>query len=303
MKKGGVNRRFGEWLDGARRRAGISLSGLSELMKEGELSLRELGDVSEINYTMLHRVEQGERFLSDEKILRLARIFDEDPDRLIALQRADKEAISAKKLPRGPKFIPGFKPEVEVAVLRFLKIYRIRKNFKKITFPLDIIDFFQTVFGLETCRVSFFKKGWSKSANDQKLAALIAGENKIYINEDLDKNGIPFPEVNERFSLAHEGAHFIICKKNQNFSSQPIFFRSKDLHNPEERTVNYWAGAILMPKPALTSKIESMSRNRIKEVIVDLAEDAPGLCEEFGVSKLALEIRLRQIGIQFKKTL
>jgi Zn-dependent peptidase ImmA (M78 family) len=299
MKKGGVNRRFGEWLEGARRRAGISLSGLSELMKEGGLSLRELGDVSEINYTMLHRVEQGERFLSDEKILRLARIFDEDPARLIALQRADKEAISAKKLSLGPKFIPGFKPEVEAAVLRFIKIYRIRKNFKKVTFPLDSKDFFQTVFGLKTCRESFFKKGWSKSAGDQKLAALIIKENKIYINEDLDKNGIPFPLINERFSLAHEGAHFILCKENPDFSDQPIFFRSKDLHNPEERIVNYWAGAFLMPKPALTSKVEP----RIKEEVLDLSKHATDLCKEFGVSRKALEIRLTQIGIKFKKTL
>ncbi len=301
MKKRGENRRFGVWLEAARMSAGISLNELSELMKEGRLSLRELGDVSEINYSMIHRVEQGERFLSEEKILRLARIFDEDPSRLIALHRADKEVISAKKLSHGPKFIPGFKPEIEAAVLRFLKIYRIRRNFQKVSFPLDIKDFFKMVFGLETCRVSFFKKGWSKSASEQKLGALIIGEKKIYINEDIDENGIPFPDVNERFSLAHEGAHFILCKKKRDFSSQPIFFRSKDLHNSEERTVNYWAGALLMPKPALTSKIEIMSGKRIKEAIVDLAKDAPILCKYFGVSKHALEIRLRQVGINFNK--
>jgi Zn-dependent peptidase ImmA (M78 family) len=131
------------------------------------------------------------------------------------------------------------------------------------------------------------------------LAALNIGEKKIYINNDLDKNGIPFPGVNERFSLAHEGAHFILCKKNRDFASQPIFFRSKDLYNPEERIVNYWAGAFLMPKPALTSKIEP----RIKEEVLDLSKHATDLCKEFGVSRKALEIRLRQIGIKFKKTL
>src|SRR5665648_539091 len=101
MKNGDQNK-FGKWLKEARESAGMSLVGLSEMLKkdykDGRLSLRELGEISEIDYTMLSKVEQGVRFLSDEKIICLARIFDINPNELISLKYKDKKAVSVNKL-------------------------------------------------------------------------------------------------------------------------------------------------------------------------------------------------------------
>lgn len=278
---------------------------LSKILLEdytgGRLSLRELGDISEIDYTMLHKVERGMRFLSHVKILRLARIFDEDPVKLIALQNQDKEELSAQKPSKGSS-IPGFRPEIESEVLKFLKIYRLRKNLKKIDFPLKLDDFLQTVFGLKTRSVSFLKKGWL-CPGEKRLAALLVKGKTIFINTDPDEKGVPYPFENQRFSLAHEGCHFIRCIKTREFSNQPIFFRSKDLHSEEERTANYWAGALLMPKYALTSNVERLGRKKIDEVTFDLGKDGANLCEKFGVSRQALEIRLKQIGIKCENTI
>ncbi len=262
---------------------------------DGGLSLRELGGISEIDYTMLSKVERGERFLSDEKILRLARIFDEDHQRLIALQNQDREDHVAQK---PSKSIPGFRPWIEAEVLKLLRIYRLKKNFKSIAYPLNLDDFFQTVFGLKTRSASFLKKGWSDPQGESKLAALLVREKTIYINKDPDKTGVPFPFENRRFSQAHEGSHFIHCIKERERPTQPIFFRSKAPLTEEERTVNYWAGAILMPKPALTSKIERLTGEKINKAILDLAKHGNVLSGEYGVSRQALEIRLRQLGVQ-----
>ena len=58
-----------------------------------------------------------------------------------------------------------------------------------------------------------------------------------------------------------------------------------------------------MPKPALTSKIERLTGGKIREAVVDLSIYGKALCEEFGVSRQALEIRLKQIGVKCKKSI
>lgn len=296
--------KFGKWLKEARESAGVPLTELSEILqtdyKDGKLSLRDLGNISQIDYSMLDKVEQGVRFLSDEKIEILARIFDADPAELISLKNRGKEAHAARKIGMASKFIPGFRPAVEAEVLILLKVYRQKKNEKKIKFPLDLSDFFKVVFGLETREESFSEKQLWKKGEALKLAALFVQSKTILLNQDLIKDR-SLPNENQRFSLAHEGAHFICSLRMGETSAKPIFFRSMQLRRSEEETlVDYWAGAVLMPKPELTDKIEKLSGQRIiNQFVADLSKVGKDLCKYFGVSRQALEIRLKQIGIRY----
>lgn len=305
------NIKFGKWLKGARESAGGCLRELSQKLQKdyesGKLSLRELGEVSQIDYTMLNKVERGSRFLSNAKIVHIARIFNIDPGELTSLQQSDRDKISAQKIAKGANIIPGFRPDVEVKVIKLLRIYREKKGGKKIQFPLDLKDFFKVVFGLETHHESFSAKGLWKKGQGRKLAALFVKERIISINSDaIDDRGNYPPEVNKRFSMAHEGSHFIRLTMKGGAPVQPIFFRSKDLqkYEKEESLVNYWAGALLMPKPELTDAIRKSKHEKIaKGVIIDLAQTAEDLCQKFGVSRQALEIRLKHIGITCKNSL
>ena len=58
-----------------------------------------------------------------------------------------------------------------------------------------------------------------------------------------------------------------------------------------------------MPKPALTSKIERLTGGKIREAVIDLSIYGKALCEEFGVSRQALEIRLKRIKMKCKKSI
>ena len=306
MKTGNKNK-FGKWLKEARASAGLSLVGLSEVLKkdygDGRLSLRELGEISKIDYTMLSKVEQGVRFLSDEKIVCLSRIFDVNPKDLISLKYKDKRTIAVNKLYRTSNRIPGFRPDIEAEVLKLLKIYRYKKNLNNIYYPLDLEDFFKVVFGLETRYESFSEKRLWEEGEEPKLAALFVKSETITINTD-PIGGRPLPRESQRFSLAHEGAHFIRSIRMGEAPTQPIFFRKKQLRNVEEAVVDYWAGALLMPKPELTDKIEKFSEQKINlNFVADLSEIGKRLCKYFGASRQALEIRLRQIGIKSKNTL
>jgi Zn-dependent peptidase ImmA (M78 family) len=135
------------------------------------------------------------------------------------------------------------------------------------------------------------------------LAALFVQSKTILINKDAIE-GRPLPKENRRFSLAHEGAHFICSLRVGETPAQPIFFRSRQLKRSEDETlVDYWAGTLLMPKPELTDTIEKLSEQKINNNFeADLSKIGKKLCEYFGVSRQALEIRLRQIGVKSKNT-
>ncbi len=284
---------FGNWLRDVRESAG--------------LSLRELSEISEIDHSMLNKVEHGDRFLSDEKIIRIAQIFKNDPEALISLKNNDKQLISAEKISNKKSlFIPGFRPEIEAEVIKYLKVYRKKKKMLKLTFPLNLIDVFWEVFGLKTYYESFLGNGLWQLGDRRKLAALYVKDKIIIINTDPmnDESNLPTPEI-QQFSLAHEGAHYIIqLRKENQFSNQPIFFRSRDLHNKEETDANYWSGAFLMPKPHFTERIRKLSGVRDeKNIVINLNKIGNALCKEFGVSRQALEIRLKKIGLKCKNTI
>ncbi|MFI5330086.1 MAG: ImmA/IrrE family metallo-endopeptidase [Desulfobaccales bacterium] len=248
---------------------------------------------------MLDKVEQGMRFLSDEKIEILARIFDADSAELISLKNQDKEAHAARRIGKASKFMPGFRPDIEAEVLKFFNIYRQKKQ-RKIKFPLDLVDFFKVVFELEAREESFIEKQLWEQGQPQKLAALSIHSKTILINQDLIKD-LSLPNENQRFSLAHEGAHFICSLSMGEPPPQTIYFRSRQLRrNKEETRADYWAGALLMPKPQLTDRIEEFSKEKINNSFVaDLSRIGIILCKHFGVSRQALEIRLKQIGIKY----
>ena len=286
------NNSFGKWLREAREKA--------------ELSVRDLGEISGIDHSMLNKVENGYRSLSDDYIMRIAQSFNSDPALLLSLRNNDKQLISLKRISdKKLRFIPGFRPNIEAEVLKYLKVYRKKKNIIKLKFPLNLADIFWVIFGLKTCYESFFEKGYWQLGGIRKLAVLFQRDKIISINTDPidDKGYLPTSEI-QRFSLAHEGAHYAIkLKKGGQFSNRPIFFRTKDLHNKEETTANYWAGAILMPKYHLTEKIRTLYGVKSeKDLFVDLSEIGGILCKEFGVSRRAMEIRLFKLGLKCADT-
>jgi transcriptional regulator with XRE-family HTH domain len=301
MDKGGGNK-FGAWLRKARESAGVPLTELTKILKtdykDGRLSLRELGNISQINYSMLDKVEQGMRFLSDDKIETLARIFDADSAELISLKNRDKEAHAARRIGKVSK-ISGFRSDIEAEVLKFFRIYRQKKHKYKIKFPLDLVDFFKVVFELEAREESFIEKQLWKLGQPQRLAALCIHSKTILINQDLIKD-LSLPNENQRFSLAHEAAHFICSPPMGETPPQTIYFRSRQLRrNKEETRADYWAGVLLMPKPELTDRLERLTGRKINaDFIADLSWIGKDLCKYFGVSRQALEIRLKQIGIR-----
>lgn len=116
-----------------------------------------------------------------------------------------------------------------------------------------------------------------------ELPELISGA--IRYNNNKKKFEILLNEkenyTRQRFTLAHELAHFFLERNNMEQSDEIHFvpqFRAEK--NPEEREVEYLAGAILMDKDILTSIFKATS---------SISE----LAKIFNVSESAMTVRLK----------
>lgn len=93
-------------------------------------------------------------------------------------------------------------------------------------------------------------------------------------------------DARQRFTLAHELAHFflekekMLCEENIHFDT--LYRRSK---NPGEEDVEYLASAILMDKMMLTK-------------LYELCPSVPLLADTFGVSKSAMTVRINKLGLK-----
>ena len=92
----------------------------------------------------------------------------------------------------------------------------------------------------------------------------------------------------QRFTMAHEFAHFCLHKTTISDFEDGAFFRNSTVKNQIEREANEFAAELLMPK----EEIEKIIKNGEKKL--------NNLADTFGVSVLAMRYRVIQIGYKLK---
>jgi Zn-dependent peptidase ImmA (M78 family) len=100
----------------------------------------------------------------------------------------------------------------------------------------------------------------------------------IYVN---DKH----PDTRQRFTIAHEIAHWCLHKYSKTSFEDVMFFRGTAVL-PEEYEANKFAGEILMPENIFREQLRKGNRN------------ISTLADFFGVSALALRVRAKALGME-----
>jgi Zn-dependent peptidase ImmA (M78 family) len=100
----------------------------------------------------------------------------------------------------------------------------------------------------------------------------------IYINNK-------YPKTRQRFTIAHEIAHYCLHRYKKTSFEDVVFFRGIAVSS-EEYATNKFAGEILMP--------ESIFREQIKNGMTKISN----LADYFGVSALALRVRAKYLGLE-----
>lgn len=93
------------------------------------------------------------------------------------------------------------------------------------------------------------------------------------------------PENRQRFTIAHELAHYFLHKDLKEKFEDTIFFRGAD-SDTFEFQANLFAGDILMPKDEFLEQIRKGN------------SEIENLAKYFGVSTLAIRVRAKQLDLQ-----
>ena len=128
-----------------------------------------------------------------------------------------------------------------------------------------------------------------KILNIMLLFAPMDDEISGLLNKDKKKkcwimkiNSLHHPH-RQRFTIAHEIAHFIKHSYQTSFFQDKTFFRNSD-SNPLEREANQFAAELFMPHDSFHRFFKEQSPN-IKNI-----------SEHFKVSSMAVQIRAKQLG-------
>lgn len=93
-------------------------------------------------------------------------------------------------------------------------------------------------------------------------------------------------QVRQRFTIAHELAHFALHRSMKQEFRDETFARRSDSRDPMEREADSFAADLLMPKETVSSTVNNGVRS--------LNE----LATAFSVSTIAMKYRLRSLGYQ-----
>ena len=88
----------------------------------------------------------------------------------------------------------------------------------------------------------------------------------------------------QRFTIAHEIAHFCLHQSKEDLFEDKIFFRGVDI-NSLEYQANEFAGELLMPEDVFYEQIRQGNKSIER------------LATHFGVSTLAIRVRARNLGL------
>lgn len=92
----------------------------------------------------------------------------------------------------------------------------------------------------------------------------------------------------QRFTLAHELAHYVLHKSESESFTDTVFFRGASVNN-FEYAANEFAAKLLMPE------------DKVREVVRSGINNIKALAEAFGVSVAAMLYRVKQLGFRTKE--
>ena len=146
----------------------------------------------------------------------------------------------------------------------FVKEYSIND------FPVDVVGFANTL-GITV----------KYACLDNDISGMLSKEGNNYIITVEQRH----PENRQRFTIAHELAHYFLHKNLQEQFKDTIFFRGAD-SDTFEFQANLFAGELLMPADEFLKQIKE-GNSKIEN-----------LAKYFGVSTLAIRVRAKQLNLQ-----
>jgi len=196
------------------------------------------------------------------------------------------------------------KAEIESQVLSDLSKYRQKYNEryrKSIPNPLDVDNYVKEVWGFDV----IFESIPQKSDEEETLGYLRPESQQIVVDENCaNQKRISFTIAHEAGHLSLHGPLFLTEEGSiVGWKSSHSCKNKKKLdtaHIRREWQADVYAGALLAPKIEVESFLRELGLIKDNTLIkFNLDDYFPKFEEMFGLSRQALEIRLKHLGIPF----
>jgi transcriptional regulator with XRE-family HTH domain len=273
-----------------------------ERLNQG-LTVRQLGEKLGLDYTYLHRIEMGERFLNEKNVPAVANWLCLPWDYVLHLAEADRTEFRRSRMlakalepPRGVINVGSIADNDRNAFLTMvtrdkLRFPEDRDRIPETLFGLQVIED-DVVFGSDDSRVyaGLFVGGHTYRGSEN---AIVVASRYVRPRAITVKGDYAIPET-KVFHVLHELGHYRLHwpqdKKSEissRRSERPLYCSSQD-NGPLEQEANAYAETFLMPR----TDIETMMRRR-KSIS---KKEAVEWSELFFVERRTLKIRLERLG-------
>jgi transcriptional regulator with XRE-family HTH domain len=251
-----------------------------------------------MNFSYLQRIEQGERFPSDDYIERLAEFLCRSPLELFDIISEDRNQFRLTRVdPNSPLTNDAIERRANkdrLAFLRYvgrdhLRFPKDREQIPAVLCQLRVV-YDDVLFGPDGRLI--FAGLFPPGHTYQTESAVIVVANEVVKKGSRDKY---VSERTKNFHVLHETGHYRLHWQGQaQFGSQsitdrPLFCSSGDT-SLFEAQANLYASSFLMPRIEI-SRILGNNRR------VNLRRQGAELCELFGVEEWMLRFRLARVGI------
>lgn len=278
---------------------------IREYRRLRKLNLKQLSAKWGMHYSMLAKIETGERIPSRKFVPNIAQSLSCDPVDLLALITQEKVTRALTGTDGISQIDPCF---LSIDDLENLAI-KARKRFLELTkksnieLPADRERIADILLGLKVRYVESIK-----GPQEEKLFGgffpqgdYYNGEDRIIVisNKLRNDDSSYASEETKTFHLFHEIGHALLHWNNDFAPLQlnlftpkgPLFCSSGGEYKPLEFQANNFASAFLMPKEEILEAVGHSSS-------IDLKKFGSSLCRKFFVSRRTLEYRLRSLGIK-----
>lgn len=164
------------------------------------------------------------------------------------------------------------------------KVQTVFKETELLSIPVEVVSM-ANFYGFEVYELEM----------DDNTSGMIIVSNKNIENFDTKKVIVinsKHSNSRKRFTIAHELGHYILSDKPEECYAHR---ESKGSYNPDERDVNSFASALLMPKDDLEKFCKLIendySADKVPFVLISKVS------ERYNVSKSAAEVRLKKLNI------
>lgn len=161
----------------------------------------------------------------------------------------------------------------------------VQNTGKPISFPIFADEVLQSVWGVEV--------GYDNTITDGKgepaLACFIPSKMTVLVNDSIEGT-----HGRGCFTLAHEAGHVSL----HNYLAAPQACTALDARGERirEMQADQYAAALLMPRDFILEAISEFGYRQGEAF--NLTQHGSAICDMFGVSRQALEIRLTAIGVR-----